>query len=309
MCFPRHTVLLGLLVLQGCAVALETIEPAPTVTWVLPDLGSDGDEEEARLRQEVEQAFQALQASPRSEDRIIWYGRRLAYLGFYEEAIDVYSLGLAMHPYSPKLLRHRGHRYITLRRFPEAVADLERAARLIYARVDEIEPDGIPNAKNRPRSSLHTNVWYHLGLVRYCRGEYERAIYSYEQCIQAARNRDMESAARYWLYLSAMRLGDKQRAKAALAPIRPFWNLVEDRTYLDLILLFRGDLSLEEVQKKDGPASENPTLAYGLACYQMIQGNKARGFAALRTLGAKSLPDFGCVAAEADLALSAAPPR
>jgi hypothetical protein len=33
----------------------------------------------------------------------------------------------------PRFLRHRGHRFITLRRFADAEADLERAARLIAA--------------------------------------------------------------------------------------------------------------------------------------------------------------------------------
>jgi hypothetical protein len=45
--------------------------------------------------------------------------------------------------------RHRGHRYITLRCFDAAIADLEQASKLIKGKPGEIEPDGLPNAPPR----------------------------------------------------------------------------------------------------------------------------------------------------------------
>ena len=64
------------------------------------------------------------------------------------------------------MYRHRGHRYVSIREFDRAIADLEYAATLIEGTEDEIEPDGMPNAMNIPVSSLHSNIWYHLGLAR-----------------------------------------------------------------------------------------------------------------------------------------------
>src|SRR5262245_4230558 len=70
----------------------------------------------AKLRE----ARAAYDLRPGDVDAIVWLGRRTAYLGRYREAIDLYTQGLAQHPDSAELLRHRGHRYITLRRFDRA---------------------------------------------------------------------------------------------------------------------------------------------------------------------------------------------
>jgi tetratricopeptide (TPR) repeat protein len=80
-----------------------------------------------------------------SEDNYIWMGRRLAYLNRHNDAIAEFTEGLRQYPDSYKLLRHRGHRWITLRRFDLAVDDLNRAASLIEGVPDEVEPDGMPN--------------------------------------------------------------------------------------------------------------------------------------------------------------------
>jgi tetratricopeptide (TPR) repeat protein len=260
---------------------------------------------------QASEALAALRSAPRDEERIIWYGRRLAYIGRYEEAIDVYSRGLTIHPDSPKLLRHRGHRYITLRRFADAITDLARAGQLIDTRPDETEPDGIPNARNTPTSTLHTNIWYHLGLAHYCRGEFEPALRSYERCLAAAKNPDMEAATRYWLFLTATRLGDESRAKSALAPVRADWDIIENHVYHKMLLVFRGDLDAAEVTgvggvtgatDMKGDAIQNKTLGYGLARHHFLSGDAKAGEAALRTIAAGSSPAFGSIAAEADLA-------
>ena len=56
------------------------------------------------------------QANPNNPDAIIWLGRRLAYPGQFKEAIDVFSEGIRKFPNDARFYRHRGHRYITLRR-------------------------------------------------------------------------------------------------------------------------------------------------------------------------------------------------
>ncbi len=105
-------------------------------------------------------------------DAIIWLGRRTAYLGNYKEAIAIFTKGIVLHPQDARFYRHRGHRYITLRCFDKAIADFEKAATLIKGKPDEIEPDGIPHAQNTPTSSLQSNIWYHLGLAYFIKGEY-----------------------------------------------------------------------------------------------------------------------------------------
>ena len=74
-----------------------------------------------------------------------------------------------------RFYRHRGHRYISVRRFDEAAADLARAAELSEGVPDVVGEDGAPNAAGIPRSTSHSNIWYHLGLAYYLQGEFERA--------------------------------------------------------------------------------------------------------------------------------------
>ena len=125
--------------------------------------------------------------NPDDADATIWMGRRVAYLGRYREAIDHFSDGAEKHPDDARMYRHRGHRYITVRELPKAIADLAKAARSIEGKPDQIEPDGQPNARNTPTSTLNTNIYYHLGLAHYLSGDFEQAAAAYRQCLAFRR--------------------------------------------------------------------------------------------------------------------------
>ena len=116
---------------------------------------------------DFEVAKEDYEASPNDVEAVIWYGRRTAYLGRSRQAIAIYTERIKNFPEDARLYRHRGHRYISIRNYEAAIADLEKAASMIQGQADQIEPDGMPNAQNIPLSSLHSNVWYHLGLAYY----------------------------------------------------------------------------------------------------------------------------------------------
>src|SRR5687767_2794577 len=86
-----------------------------------------GSAEIERKEAQLAQARLELERDPSSEEKLIWVGRRLAYLERFDEAQAVYGRGLEQHPDSFRILRHRGHRWITLRAFDKAVDDLTRA--------------------------------------------------------------------------------------------------------------------------------------------------------------------------------------
>src|SRR5688572_15226167 len=69
--------------------------------------------------------------SDSSEENCIWLGRRLSYLNRFDSAIALYTKSISRFPESYKLLRHRGHRYISTRQFNLAIQDLEAAAKLM----------------------------------------------------------------------------------------------------------------------------------------------------------------------------------
>ena len=91
---------------------------------------------QSSLEQNLAQAQAAY--NPKDPETIVWLGRRQAYLGRFDEAIATYAKGIAMHPTSAKLYRHRGHRYISARQFDLALADFHLATKLIAGKPDEI---------------------------------------------------------------------------------------------------------------------------------------------------------------------------
>jgi tetratricopeptide (TPR) repeat protein len=263
----------------------------------------------ARREDELRRAEAAYRQDPLDEQNIIWLGRRLAYLGRYNDAIAAYNDGLALHPSSYKLLRHRGHRYISIRHFDDAIADLSRAAALIVNVPDEVEPDGLPNARNIPTSTSHTNIYYHLGLARYLKGEFGRALDTYRQCLAFSANDDMRCASSYWLYLTLRRIGRDDEAAAVLDPVTTDMDIIENFTYHKLLLLYKGELSLPKVldpaetPSPVGAAIDDATLAYGIGAWHLVNGRRET---ALEVFGAivegEAWPAFGHIAAEAELA-------
>jgi tetratricopeptide (TPR) repeat protein len=244
--------------------------------------------------------------SPDDLDALIWVGRRTAYLGRYREAIALYTDGLARHPGEPRLLRHRGHRYLTVRELALAEADLALAAEGITGKPDEIEADGLPNARNTPTSTLHSNIWYHLGLARYLRGNFEGALAAYRSGLALPGHVDNDIATRYWLVLTLRRLG--RDASAELAAVNPKADVIESGDYLRLLLLFRdGAAGAGEALLQEAGAAESdlsfPTVGYGVGVWHLVRGDEARAKATFqRVVDEGPWAAFGALAAEAELA-------
>ncbi|MHC4127391.1 MAG: tetratricopeptide repeat protein [Planctomycetota bacterium] len=250
----------------------------------------------------------AFREDPLAEQNIIWFGRRLAYIGRYRQAIAVYSDGIILHPGSYKLLRHRGHRYITTRRLDDAIDDLSRAAALIEDVPDEPEPDGLPNARNIPTSTSHTNIYYHLGLAHYLKGEFAPALEAYRRCLAFAANDDMTCATVYWLYLTLRRLGSDDEAATVLEPVHADMDIIENFAYHRLLLLYKGELTLQQVLQGAGDpgpvgvAVDEATLAYGLGAWHLLNGDLDQAYAVFHEIVEdRAWPAFGHIAAEAEI--------
>jgi dipeptidyl aminopeptidase/acylaminoacyl peptidase len=261
-------------------------------------------ERERTLETNLEAATAEFVKSPDDADAIIWLGRRTAYLGRFRDAIDVYTRGLARHPRDARLLRHRGHRYLTVREIDKAVADLQRASELIRNAPDQVEPDGEPNARNIPTSTLHFNVWYHLGLARYLKGDFAGAESAYRECLAVSRdNPDRLVAASDWLYLTLRRLGKEREAAALLTPITKDMAVIENTAYWNRLLLYKGVKTADELRAAVASPVDAATYGYGIATWHLVNGRADLA----RTLyqenvGNPQWPAFGVLASEAELA-------
>jgi len=248
------------------------------------------------------EAKQDFEADPSNTDNIIWYGRRTAYLGRYEEAIKIYSDGISKFPDDPRLYRHRGHRYISIRKFDEAIDDLMMAGELIEGTENEVEPDGMPNAQNIPVSTLHGNIWYHLGLAYYLIHDYEKAFDAYIKCRESGSKPDNIVSSTNWLYMIQRRLGNKELANQMLEPIQEGAVIIENGDYYNLCRIYKGLIPIDSLQitGEDSPSSD--AIKYGLANWYFNNGDKDQSRKAFEDIvDGKSWTSFGYIAAESDL--------
>lgn len=282
----------------------EEIEARSLLGWPLARPALSSKAREPR-EEELRQALSRLAEAPDSVEARIWVARRLGYLGRFREALSVLDAALAQHPGEVELLRHRGHRRLTVRDLDGAAADLEEAAaRLATGSVpDRIEPDGLPNVHGVPVSTLHFNVHYHRGIAHYALGNFERARRAFEEALRVGSGKpDLLVAAGDWLYLSLARNGELEEARRLLASLPRDPELYEEATYLERLKLYRGEISVEEMLGRKGSALEMATRTYGVAMHLALTGNRARARQLLeRVVASAEWPAFAVLVAEADL--------
>ncbi len=259
----------------------------------------------AALQAELDAARAEWAKQPNDPDRIVWLGRRLAYLWRYGEAIDVFTAGLQAHPNDAALFRHRGHRLITLRQFDEAIHDLERAAAMIAEKSDLIEQDGMPNARNIPLTTLGFNVHYHLALARYLKGDFEGALRGFETAGRYSRGYDDNLVAvTDWMYMCLRRLGRDAEAAALLEPICEDMEIIENTAYHRRCLMYKGLLRPDELlDAKSASPLDLATQGYGVGNWHLYNGDVRRAEDIFRrVVDGPYWSAFGHIAAEVELA-------
>lgn len=268
------------------------------LAFARPDLGA-----QAAANPQLEAARAAWQRHPQNADSIIWYGRRVGYTGAFAEAVAIYTEGLRLYPDEPRLLRHRGHRYISLRDFPKAIADLTRARQVTAGKADEVEPDGQPNARGIPTSTLHSNIRYHLALAHFVSGDFGKALPFWEEDARVALNVDQRVAATYWWVLTLAQLDRHDEAKAELAKIRADWDVIENGSYHRLLLWMKGELAESALMGAGPSALERQTIGNGVGQWHASHGRTAearKAWEAVLATGPSAA--FGYIAAEQGMA-------
>lgn len=239
-------------------------------------------EELVKLENDLKEALKAVEADPENPENIILYGRALAALWRYHEAIDVFSKGIKIHPDNALLYRYRGHRYISIREFDKAITDLAKASQL---------------------NGRDFDIWYHLGLAHYLKGEFDKARSAYENCLKAAEEDDSKVAVSNWLYVTLRRSGLKEEAAKILEGITEGMKVEENTSYYNLLLFYKGSKSEEEsMSQAEASDLDIATVGYGIGCWHLYngQGEKARDYFE-KIMTKRYWPAFGFIASEVEL--------
>lgn len=292
-----HRIAVALLLLSACA----TTPPPPTLPNApVPPISA---ETRVLFEKNLAEARAGYEKSPNDADAIIWLGRRTAYLGHYAQAIEIFTEGARKHPKDARMLRHRGHRWITLRQFDRAIADFTRAAKLERGKPDTIEPDGLPNARNIPLTTLQSNIWYHLALAHYLRGDFEKAMPAWRTCLALSKNPDGVVSASHWLYMTLRRLGRPAEAERVLEPISTDMEIIENAAYHKLLLMYRGEIAPEEMGNENPATVDGATTLYGVGNWWLYGGQPERARPVFeRVTAGTQWSSFAYIAAESDLA-------
>lgn len=293
-------ILLSICILSAAMI----VTGQPCTPVVLPQLPENTRKE---YEQKLALARSEYEKDSANADAIIWYGRRTGYTGDYMKAIEIFTRGIGLHPADARFYRHRGHRYITVRCFDKAINDFKKAASLIKGKPDEAEPDGLPNAKNIPTSTLQSNIWYHLGLAWFIKGKYKKALETYKECLAVSTNADMYVATANWMNLTYRSMKKYPEAIALYNSIDRKAELLESGDYMNLLGIHRNKLFEKQIDSvattitgKDQLGSA--TVNFGIGYYCVLFGYQQKAIEYFnKAIATNQWASFGFIAAEAEL--------
>jgi tetratricopeptide (TPR) repeat protein len=228
----------------------------------------------------IARADSALAADPRNVQRIIQLGVAQSGARQFREAIETFSRGLAIAPDNAMLYRWRGHRYLSVRELDRAMADLTRGNRL---------------------DSTNYGVLYHLGIVRYARGDFAGAAAAFTEAQPRAPDAGELAGATDWLWMS-LRRANRTIEATAMLDRRPD-SLPTTNAYAQRLRLYRGQIGPDEVfTAADTGDVAVATLSYGVGNWYLVRGDTVRAREWFeRSVGSGGWPAFGFIMSEIEL--------
>ena len=229
----------------------------------------------------IARAERALAADPRTVQRFIDLGIAQSGARQMQEAVQTFTRALAVAPNEAMLYRWRGHRNLSVRNFDASMADLTRGYGL---------------------DSLNYGILYHLGVLRFVRGDFNAAADAFRRAQPRAPDGGELAGSTDWLWMSLQRAGRGAEAVAMLAR-RPD-TLATTAAYAKRIKLYRGEITPEALfAPSDTGDVDVATLSFGLGNWYLVKGDTARARAQFeRSIKSGGWPAFGFIASEAELA-------
>ncbi len=237
-----------------------------------------------------------------SEDDFIEIGKQLVATARYKEAVENYTEGLKKFSNSFKILRYRGHRYLTLRKLDLVVTDLLKARDLIKSQPDVWDFD----AKGNKTDTYQHQIEYHLGVYYFLKENYKQAVEAFEKSLKDAHEGNEIVGTTDWLYNSYQRNDQTKEAEKLLTTITPNFKADQLQAYFRRILLYKrlikpNELG-DETMAPEKMSIQDVTKLYGLANWYGFQGDKAKAKVLYsKIVLSSSWPAFAYLASELEL--------
>lgn len=228
----------------------------------------------------IARAEAALAADPKNVDLIIALGVAQSGARQFQEAIQTFTRGLAIAPGNAMLYRWRGHRYLSTRQFDKAMADFTRGIKI---------------------DSTNYGILYHLGIVRYAKGDFAGAASAFARALPRAPEAGELAGSTDWLWMSLSRAGRGAEAQEMLNAHPD--SLPVNNAYTQRLRLYRGEIGPESVfTPADTSDIQVATLSYGLGNWYLVKGDTTRAKEYFRrSVASGGWPGFGFIISEIEL--------
>ena len=228
----------------------------------------------------VARAANALSADPNNVDKVIALGVAQAGVRQMREAIVTFSNGIIHAPNNALLYRWRGHRNLSVRELDAAERDFARGLSI---------------------DSTVYGIWYHLGIVRFARGDFAGAADAFRRGQPRAPDAGELAGSVDWWWMSLMRAGKPAEAKAMLD--KHLDSLPVNNAYAQRLRLYRGSITPQQLfTPADTADVQVATLSFGLGNWYLVRGDTAAARAQFeRSIRSGGWPGFGFIVSEIEL--------
>jgi len=255
---------------DAAAQSMQYTSPSGVVYRALPETGP------------VARTQAALAADPRNVQRRIHVAVAQSGVRQFREAIATLSDGLSMTPDDVMLLRWRGHRYISVREFALARADLTRGYAL---------------------DSTNYGILFHLGVLHFAEGRFTDAVTMFMRAQPLAPDGGERAGSTDWLWMSLARAGRMQDGNAMLARRPDSLPTPPGYAYVSRLRLYRGEVTPATLfTPADTADTQVATLNYGVGNWLLVRGDSAGARAAFeRSVASGGWAGFGFIVSEMEL--------
>ncbi len=232
---------------------------------------------------QVALARKKLDTDSKNVALLIALGDAHAVIWSHKEAIRIYDRAFALDPNNATLFQQRGHRFLSIREFAKARADLEKAAAM---------------------DAKLAGAWYYLGVLDYVEGRFDQAAADFEKNLALQGDDVVKGIGTVdWLYMSYRRGKQDEKAKALLARVTPELKIEGNpRLYFNRTLFYKGLKTEDELLAGATSDVERTTLAYGIGNFHLLSGDKKKARESMeRALDTTAWVALAFIAAERDL--------